>query len=87
MKDNNLYTITEYGNGKAYMIKKNKYNPLDNRTSIYMPIKKIRNLENPYMTIRQYKSTLRRKQKELYNYDIDPSKCLYLTLTTPTAYD
>jgi len=87
MKDNNLYTITEYGNGKAYMIKKNKYNPLNNRTSLYMPIKKIRNLENPYMTIRQYKSTLRRKQKELYNYDIDPSKCLYLTLTTPTAYD
>lgn len=88
MNNENLYTITEYGNGKAYMIKKiRNNNPFKNRTSVYKPVKRKRNFENPYMTIKQYSDTLSRKQKELYNYDIDPKKCLYITLTTLSKYD
>ena len=86
--NNNLYSITEFGNGKAYMIKKiRNNNPFQNINWTYKPIKRNRNIENPYMTIKQYKSTLRRKQKELYNYDINPNKCLFITLTTKNKYD
>lgn len=46
-----------------------------------LPTKK-RNLDNPFITTKKYINILKRNRKKLYGLDIDPNKCVYLTLTT-----
>ena len=43
---------------------------------------KTRNKENPFITTKNYQKALKQFRNKLYTFDLVPSKCVFLTLTT-----
>jgi len=84
MKPNNKYNkdkpykITFYDNGNA-KIDYHVYEPFKDGQLHHIPTRT--HNEEPFMTIKQYKSTLKRKRKEFHSYDLNAENCLFLTLT------
>ena len=79
--NNRTYKVTIYDNNRI-KIQYNRYNPFEERASLYIPTERVHHYDMPYMTTKQYKRTLRKKRKELFEYKLDPNKCIFLTLTT-----
>lgn len=84
MKPNNNYNkekpykITFYENGTA-KVDYHVYEPFKDRQLHNFPTRT--HNEQPFMTIKQYKETLKRKRKEFHSYDLKKENCLFLTLT------
>lgn len=72
------YRITYYNNGTA-RVDYHVYEPFMNRQVIVRP--KRTNEKKPYMTVDQYKKTLKRKRKEYHLFDLKKENCLFVTLT------
>lgn len=64
----------------------NNFNPFKNRDSWVMPTK-IKNIEYPYMTKKQYIKQLKQARKKCANLKLNPNKCVFLTLTTQELFE
>ena len=78
---NNNYKITIYNNDRIQVQKNINHFKSRNIKNRVLPTK-TRNKDNPYIPTIKYLKTLKENQKKLYAFDIDPTKSVYLTLTT-----
>ena len=81
------YQIIKYEDDSMIIRHHNNWNQTASRPKFTTHHTRVKNEEFPYMPIKQYKRTLKRKRFELYNFKLVNENCAFITLTYEDTID